>query len=510
MPLVLPILALLSADATAAAPPLDAPTWAGEVAAIVYEKCSGCHQPGQGGPFDLLSFEDALEHGETMAAVIEADYMPPWPPSQSPALQHDRRLSPEQERTVLAWVAAGMPAGDLETAPQPTIYEDGWRLGTPDLVVEMDRAYEVRADGRDIYRWFALPVNLPEDRYISAIEYRPTARGAVHHVLFYYDPSGRAVEREQAIPSSEPPGFRGMRLTPEQMLGGYVPGTVPQKYPEGIALHLPAGSDLVLQTHFHPSGRVEQERARIGLHFAETKPERPLLPIQMPPRFGAGAGIDIPPGEADWRLEDEFTLPTAVRAIGVSGHAHYVCSQMEMLAHLPDGTQRTLLAIDDWDLDWQGDYLFEQPVDLPAGTRLAVTLRYDNSAANPDNPFSPPRRITWGEQSTDEMGSMTLDVVTDSAGDDTQLMRSLKRHVVLRALPRRQMKRRLAELAPMSVPERIWFAAMDKSRDGKLQRDEVPQKYLELHAILDVDADGGVSRDELDALRAYVKKTRDE
>ena len=481
----------------------DVPTWSGEVAAIVHAKCSGCHQPGQSGPFDLLSYDDAVEHSETIAAVIDDGYMPPWPPTASPELMHDRRLAEPQERTLLAWVRGGTPAGDLDAAPQPTLYDDGWRLGTPDLVVEMDRVYEVPADGRDIYRWFALPLDLDEDKYVTAIEFQPTARGAVHHVLFYYDQSGRAVQRERLGSLDGQPGFRGMRTTPEAMLGGYVPGAVPQKYPDGLGVRLPAGSDLVLQTHFHPSGKRESERSKVALYFADRTPDHPLHAVQLPPAFGRMAGIDIPAGEADWTLTDDAVLPTDVTAIGVSGHAHYVCSEMAMTATLPDGSTQTLLEIADWDLDWQGDYLFERPIDLPAGTRLSVTIKYDNSAANPDNPFSPPRRIKWGPQSTDEMGSMTLQVITGDAGDDEQMKRAIKRHRVLRALPNRAIEKRLKTLPEPSVAERIWFAALDRSQDGKLQKGETPEKYHELHDMLDVDSDGGVSMEEMRALRAY-------
>ena len=484
----------------------DAPTWSGQVAAIVHQRCAGCHQPGQSGPFDLLSYDDAVEHGETMVAVIDADYMPPWPPSTAPPLQHDRRLPEAEADAIRRWVEADMPAGDLDAAPQPPLAVDGWRLGTPDLVVEMDRAYRVPADGRDIYRWFVLPLDLPEDRYIEAIEFQPTARGAVHHVLFYYDTTGQGRRKQARQQRSAQPGFGGMKTSPQAMLGGYVPGAVPQKWPDGVSVKLPAGSDLILQTHFHPSGRVESERSRVALHFADAPPERPLISVQLPPLFGQGVGLDIPAGQSEYVLEDSMTLPTPVTAVGVSGHAHYVCTEMAMTATLPDGSEQTLLGIDEWDLDWQGDYLFEQPVELPAGTELHVRLVYDNSAANPENPFSPPRRIKWGPQSTDEMGSMTLSVLTPDGPSDLKLASGLKRHLVLTRLPRGELQRRMAQLPRPSLGERLWFGYLDKDNDGKLQTGEIPAKWHELHFLLDVDLDGGVSQTELDALRAFTAK----
>lgn len=470
-------------------------TFAGDVAAILHEKCSGCHRPGQSGPFSLLSWEDADEHAETIAAVIADGYMPPWPPSDaSPKLKGDRSLSDDQKATLAAWADGGFARGELSEAPQPPTYATEWKLGPPDMVLEMERSYDVPADGRDIYRWFSLPLDSDRPLYLKAYEFKSTANGAVHHSLLYLDESQAGRKRESG---DGQPGFRGMRVGPDQMLGGFVPGSVPQPWPEGVALEIPAGSDLVLQTHFHPTGRAEQEKSRLALYFADQKPERPLRTVQMPPGFGRAARIRIPAGEADYTVTDTFTLPSDVTAIGVSGHAHYICTTIRLDALTPGGKPQTLLDIDDWDLDWQGDYQFAEPIDLPAGTVLTTTLTYDNSAGNPDNPFSPPRAVRWGPQSTDEMGSTDLLVLAEDAAADRSLRKAIKIHRLTEfARPRPE-----EEAKPLTLKEKLLFHGLDSDQDGELQRGEVPEKYAGLFPYLDVDTSGGVSREEMKLLR---------
>ena len=187
-------------------------------------------------------------------------------------------------------------------------------------------------------------------------------------------------------------------------LGGYVPGSTPNRLPGDLAMSLPRGSDIVMQTHFHPAGKTEVEQAELALYFADRRPSRDIIPVMIPPIFGFASNIQIPPGEKNFRVSDAITLPVDTQAIGVSGHAHYICREMKLTAELPQGRLLVLLHIDDWDLDWQDQYLFASPIDLPAGTELHVEILYDNSTDNPENPFHPPQEIRWGRGSDDEIG----------------------------------------------------------------------------------------------------------
>ena len=200
-------------------------------------------------------------------------------------------------------------------------------------------------------------------------------------------------------------------------LGGWAVGAQAQFFPEGLALKVPKGSDLVVQYHFHPTGKPESEKSLIGLYFAKKAPARTLNRIQMPPAYSLFSGLEIPAGEKDFVIRDSYTLPVAIDAVGVGAHAHYLGKQLKMTATLPDGEVKTLLAIKDWDFAWQDRYFFRQLVPLPQGTRLDTEIHWDNSAENPRNPSSPPVRVTWGEESKDEMGSISLMVVAQKESD---------------------------------------------------------------------------------------------
>jgi hypothetical protein len=326
-----------------------------------------------------------------------------------------------------------MPRGDLTKLPALPSFPSGWQLGQPDLVLEMPAAYHVPADGPDVYRNFVIPLSLGEEKWIRAIELRPSARQVVHHVLYFADSSGTA-RRADAVDAE--PGFAGMRPggLRSASLGGWAVGQQPHFYPEGIALPLPRGSDLVLQYHFHPTGKAEQEQSVIGIYFADRAPERRLTAIQLPPLFSFFAGIDIPAGQRDFHVQDSFVLPVDVDAVAIGAHAHYLGREMKMTATLPDGSDKTLLWITDWDFAWQDRYFFTQLVSLPKGTRLTGFIRWDNSADNPRNPSDPPARVTWGEQSTDEMGSVTLQVVPRQQSDLQTLQTAYRQYVAAAVL----------------------------------------------------------------------------
>ena len=389
-------------------------TFTETIAPIVYQHCVSCHRPGEAGPFSLLTYDDVRARGAMIAKVTASRYMPPWQAVHGYGeFAEERRLSDEQIAQIGKWVDADMPQGDPARLPPAPAFTDGWQLGVPDLILEMPQAYTVPANGRDVYRNFVLPLKLSEDKWVRAVEYRPSARKAVHHVLFGYIGEGTAARLDGA--DGEPGFFGGM--APVGMMnqfgrsggvGGWAVGGTPRFWPGNQSLLLPKGSDFVLQTHFHPTGKTETERSVVGIYFADTPPERAVYGADLPALWGFGAGIDIPAGESRYTVRDSLTLPTDVRVYGVTAHAHYIATEMKATATLPDGSERPLIWIDDWDFNWQDTYSFKEPFVLPAGSRIDVVLIYDNSAGNPRNPNSPPQRVEWGEQSTDEMANVTV------------------------------------------------------------------------------------------------------
>jgi mono/diheme cytochrome c family protein len=397
-----------------------------QIGPILYRNCSGCHRPGEAAPFPLLSYQDAAKKGKMIGKVTAAHIMPPWKaePASYP-YRDERRLSDEEIALIQAWVKDGMAEGKAAEKPQPPTFASGWQLGEPDLIVDMPASYHVPADGPDIYRNISVPLGLAEDKWITAIDMRPSARAVVHHVLYFSDPNGRVHEKTQ---QGTEPGFSGMRAGGASVpLGGWAVGAQPKFFPDGLALKVTKGSDLVVQYHFHPTGKPEVEKSRIGLYFAKQAPERTLTRIQMPPAYALFSGLDIPAGDKDFVIRDTYQIPVAVDAVGVGAHAHYLGKNLKMTATLPDGETKTLLLIKDWDFAWQDRYYFKQLVPLPAGTRLDVEIHWDNSAENPRNPTSPPVRVTWGEESKDEMGSISLISVPHQESDLGALHRDVAR-----------------------------------------------------------------------------------
>ncbi len=318
-------------------------------------------------------------------------------------------------------------------------FPDGWQLGTPDLVLEMAVPYNVPAEGVDIYRNFILPTGITEDKYVRAIELKPTARQVVHHVLFYSDNTGTA----RGLDGKDgQPGFPGLgtvfTATGNPLsaltggLGGWVPGTTPQYLPDGVTLPLPSNSDLLMQMHFHLNGSAQVEKTVVGIYYGQ-KPARDLTQIQAPAFFGIQANIDIPAGEANYKVRGSFTLPVDVDAVSVSAHSHYLGKSAKLTATLPSGEVKVLLWIKSWDFSWQDQFIYKDFIPLPKGTRLDGEYTYDNSDANLKNPNYPAKRVTWGENSTDEMGSLILNVLPRDENDLGSLRLSIVSYTLVRA-----------------------------------------------------------------------------
>ena len=435
-------------------------TFSEHVATIIFNKCASCHRPGEAGPFSLLSYDDVRKRGKLIATATQKRYMPPFHGSSDMAVfRDDRRLTDNEIRTIQSWIEAGMPEGDAKRTPPLPKFTPGWQLGQPDLVVRMNEPFEIPADGPDVFRNFAIQLNLSEDKWVQAIEFRSSAN-ASHHALYFLDQTGAAVQADEADPR---PGFAGMNFVGgggalararggagagaglAARLGGWAVGGTARRLPEGLARPLPKGSDLILQMHFHPTGKIEREQATVGFYFASAPPKRTLTALQLPPVFGALAGIDIPAGEKRYLIKDSFTMPIDVDVIGGSGHAHYLATEMHMTATLPDGRKQELFGIPDWQFNWQEGYYFAEPVRLPKGTRLDVEIAYDNSSANPNNPSTPPKRVRWGQQSTDEMGAVTIEIVPVAERDRLTYADAVREHLqeaargaVTNALGRRQ------------------------------------------------------------------------
>ncbi|MDQ6665050.1 MAG: tetratricopeptide repeat protein, partial [Acidobacteriota bacterium] len=408
-----------------------------DIAPILYRYCSPCHRPGESAPFSLLSYEDARRHASQIGVVTHSRYMPPWPPEPGFGdFAGSRRLSKTQLDLIAAWIGTGMPAGDPATGPPPPSYTEGWQLGPPDLIVQVPKPFQLPAASGDVFRNFVIPVHVDHATYVRAIELRPGDRKLVHHANIVID-RARSLRGRDGIDGQ--PGFPGMDVgtesgdtfDPDSHFLFWKPGTVPEPEPEDMAWRLDPETDLILNLHLQPSGKVETVQPSVGIFYSKTPPTRFPMLLQLE-HDGA---IDIPAGSKSFTVADKITLPVAVDLLKIYPHAHYLGKRVEAWADLPDGTRRPLIKINDWDINWQAVYTYREPVHLPKGAVVAMRIAYDNTAENVRNPNHPPERVKNGDRSRDEMGHVWLQVVAaEGAERDPDPRLALQEAVMLRRL----------------------------------------------------------------------------
>ena len=401
-------------------------TFTRDVAPILFEHCAECHRPGEIGPFSLLTYEDARPRAAAIARTTHDRSMPPWKPESGYGEFVDaRRLDDKQIDLIQRWVRAGAPRGDPADEPPAPSFPVGWRLGEPDLIIRMAEPYTLAAGGRDVLRNFVLPIPVSNTRYVRGIEFRPGNNRVVHHANMRIDRTG--VSRRLDAADREP-GFDGFITTanfPDGHFLGWTPGQLPPLAPDDLAWRLDPGSDLVLQLHMQPTGTTEVVQAAVGLFFADRAPERAPLMLRL-----GRQNIDIAAGTSHYVEEDTYVLPVDLEVRAVQPHAHYRAREVRGVATRPDGTKAWLLYIKDWDFNWQDVYRYARPLELPAGTTISMQYIFDNSPANRRNPDRPPKRVRWGQNSTDEMGDLWVQVLTRTNDDRKVLQDEFGRKVM--------------------------------------------------------------------------------
>lgn len=397
-------------------------TYHKDVAPILQKNCMACHRAGEVGPFALTTYKQAANWAEDIKEYTANRKMPPWKPSAATyAFHNDRRLSDADLKTLASWADGGTPEGDPKDAPPAPTFTDGWMLGKPDLILSVDEDFHLAASGNDAFRCYVMPTNLPEDKYIVGFEVKPGNPRIVHHTLNYWDLSGQGrklekAAREKAKPDDKDrgPGYSsamGVGFLPGKSpredvpsmgnFGGWAPGQVPRFLPEGTGYLLPKGADVVIQTHYHRNGKAEKDRTQVALYFAKKPVEKPYQALVL----GAKNYLfmRIPAGEEAHPIEGEFYLTTDATMHSVMPHMHLIGKSVRVTMTPPDGTQSTLVEINDWDYNWQETYWFKEPLKLKAGTQVKIEAVFDNSSKNPNNPSNPPKTVHFGEQTTNEM-----------------------------------------------------------------------------------------------------------
>ncbi len=361
-------------------------TYTNQIARLFQKNCQECHRPGEIGPFALMNYREAKGWADMIRETVGNGRMPPWyaDPHYS-KFANDRRLSKEDKETLLAWIDQGCPQGDDKDLPAPKQWHEGWWIGKPDVVITMKEDFSVPADGGKAgvpYKYFTVPTNFTEDKWIQAAEVRPGNRAVVHHIIAFVTEHGAA----------QGPG-RGQ--------GGYLVGVAPGEeglvLPPGMAKKIPKGASITFQMHYTPNGVKQKDRSSLGLIFSKEPPKQLVRTAAI-----SAHELSIPAGDGNYPAKSSATYDKETVILSFMPHMHLRGKDFEYRVQYPDGRTEVVLSVPRYDFAWQMRYVLAEPLRLPAGSKVLCTAHYDNSRNNPNNP-DPTRTVTWGPQTWDEM-----------------------------------------------------------------------------------------------------------
>lgn len=350
-------------------------TFSKDVAPIFYHNCIQCHRPGEIAPMSLMTYKESRPWARSIREKVSTRDMPPWHADpRHGEFANDRRLSEKEVDTIIAWVDQGAVEGNPKDLPAPPKFVEGWNIGKPDAIFYLPAEYRVPADGEVPYKYFTVPTNFTEDKWIEAAEIRPGDRGVVHHIIVFYQ--------------------KGMD---RKLLVGYAPGEQPAVIPKGLGRKIPAGADLVFQVHYTPNGKESMDRSYVGLIFAKEIPRQEILTRPV-----LNARFAIPPGDPNYRVESGYTFTEDSHIRSLMPHMHLRGKDFEFRVTYPNGNSEVILSVPKYDFSWQSYYVLKTPVAAPKGTRLDCVAHFDNSTKNKYNP-DPTKEVRWGDQTWEEM-----------------------------------------------------------------------------------------------------------
>lgn len=435
-------------------------TYSNQIARLIDRHCVECHRPGDIAPFSLATYKQAAGWADMMLEMVESKKMPPWhADSRFGHFSNERRLSVEEMKQLRAWVSAGAPEGDPKDLPKPRTFTEGWQLPQPpDRVIAMrDRPFDVPAEGLVRYQYFVVDSGFKEDQWVRGMEVIPGNRSVVHHVLvFVKDP-------KQRMPQGEG-GLFGF-------LAAYVPGLRPIPYPAGMAKRIPAGSQIVFQVHYTPTGVKRQDMTRLGLLFADAKD----VTHEVRTTSAVQRRLSIAPGDANWRTTaDSIEMAPDTLLLGMMPHMHLRGKSFLYELQNPDGTRETLLDVPQYDFNWQTGYRLAEPKPLTPGAKLHAVARFDNSEGNPANP-DPKKTVRWGDQTWDEMMIGYFDIAVPLDPKDPEKAERYEQFGRALMVAKQLDKDNNGKIDRAEVPDRFrsFFDGMDKEKKGTLTVEEV-------------------------------------
>jgi mono/diheme cytochrome c family protein len=401
IPLVVTAAVLITIHGSSAS---ETPTYYKDVLPILQDHCQSCHRPGAMAPMPLMTYEQVQPWIDTIGVMVQTKKMPPW--FADPKIGHfsnDPSLTPAQIQTIADWVRDRGPMGNPQDAPMPRRWTKGWSIAEPDLIVRMPKPVAIHAHGDMEYTYEIVPTHFKEDRWVQMAELKPSNLEQVHHAVVYIRPPDSQWLRRApvGVPFTasmlkDPQERREAEGTTSDLLIVYTPGASPERWQEGMAKFIPAGSDLVFQMHYMTMGHASTDQSSLGLVFAKNPPKQRVVTLQLNDH-----AIIIPPNTDNFRVEVEGSIPNDCTLLSLFPHMHLRGKRFEFDIVHPDGSIEPLLRVN-YNFHWQLTYRLAKPLFLKAGTVLRAVAWYDNSRNNPNNP-DPNVTVTWGDQTRDEM-----------------------------------------------------------------------------------------------------------
>jgi hypothetical protein len=400
---------------------ISPPTFYKDVLPILQAKCQSCHRSGEAAPMPLLTYAQTRPWAAKIGAAVAMKMMPPWfADARFGHFANDPSLTTDQIATIVTWTNAGAPAGDARDAPAPGTWSTEWNIPQPDMIVKMPEPVKIPAKGEVEYTYEIAATHFTQDKWVQMAEVRPSSAAHVHHAVVYIRPPDSPWLRHAPVGEpftasmlKDPEERRQAHETTSDLLLVYAPGSAPDRWPDGMAKFVPAGSDLVFQMHYTMNGEAATDETSVGLVFAKSLPKQRVITLQL-----NNHALMIPPGAEDFRIEVEGTLPNDATLLNFFPHMHLRGKRFEYDIVHDDGSVEPLLRVN-YHFHWQLSYKLAVPREMKAGTKLRAVAWYDNSKNNTHNP-DPEQMVTWGDQTSQEMMVGFFDVAVPAGVDKWQ------------------------------------------------------------------------------------------
>ncbi|MBK9732013.1 MAG: T9SS type A sorting domain-containing protein [Chitinophagaceae bacterium] len=403
------------------------PVWSTDIAPIIYGNCTSCHHEGAIAPFSLMTYDAAVTYGFSIQTNVNAHKMPPWPPDPDYSHFRDEKVLTEAELTAINnWVDGGMPAGDLNQAPEPPVYNGFSSMQQIDDTVHMP-VYEVTEEVDD-FRTFVVHSGYAETKFVNQIEIIPGDFSMVHHLLMFQDSTNISFTQDSLSPG---PGYpsdgAGVSSQAAELIGGWIPGSDLLTLPPNMGFRMPAGTDYVLAFHYAPNSLGKTDSTKVNLRFIDSTNVRTVtvpryLYWHLPSLIDGP--LYIPANQVKAFHEQSQVFTTDLSLLALQPHCHLIGKSWKIFMVTAPGDTTNLIYIPNWNFNWQMCYFFNKIIKIPAGAQIFGEAVFDNTINNPNNPFNPPQNISAGEATTAEMMSARFWVIDYQPGDEDIILDS--------------------------------------------------------------------------------------